>query len=153
MSKDKQKDGLSLTVFFEDEKLKQCFIEFFEKHAPSVEQFLEVTYATEGFGDSDPRIVIGKNSLGIERFNKSRGLVMTLEGISDYSEVGEGQLFSEIDRAHGMVIMEKGSLGVKDRRIGMGGSLSVIIQKMVEIESSKEGLDVAIAAAKGETNV
>lgn len=148
MSKEKKGSDLSLTVFFEDEKLKSCFMEFFNRHAPSVEQFLEITYATEGYGDSDPRIVIGKSSIGIERFNKNRGIVMTLDGLMDYSELKDGQLFAEVDKAHGMAILEKGGVDKKDRRIGVGGDLAVVIQKMVEIDASQEGLDKAIEAAR-----
>lgn len=148
MKEPKKTSDLSLTVFFEDDKLKECFIKFFSMHSPSVEQYLEVTYATEGFGDSDPRIVIGKNSIGVERFNKNRGIVMTLDGLVNYSELKDSQLFAEIDKAHGMAIIEKGKEGEKDKRIGVGGDLAIVIQKMVEIEASKDGLDKAIESAK-----
>jgi hypothetical protein len=149
MKEEKEKGSEKmLKVFFEDEAMKQIFLKFFEDHGPSFEQYMEINYAQFVGGDSDPRVVVGKNSLGIEKFNKSKGSVLTTSGIIDYANLKEGAIYSTVDPAKGMGIFEKKSLVEKDRKIGVGGDLDIVFQKMVEIEKSSEGLDLAIEQAK-----
>lgn len=145
---EEKKNPKLLTVFFEEEAMKQIFLKFFEDHSASFEQYMEINYATLIGGDSDPRVVVGKNSLGVEKFNKSKGSVLTTSGVVDYANLKEGDLYATVDPARGMAIFEKKSLIEKDRKLGIGGDLDVVFHKMIEIQESSKGLDLAIEAAK-----
>lgn len=138
---------LVLKVMFENEHLKKLFLMFFEQHALSIEQYLEVNYGREFGGDADPVIFVGKNSLGVQRFNKNKGAVIDSAGsVVDYANVKPGGLYVQFTQ-QGLSIFEKKSMTEKDRALGVAGSLDVAIEKMIEISKSSEGLDLALDAA------
>lgn len=148
MKKEEKTNEKVLTVLFEDENLKTLFLQFFRDHGASMEQYLEINYAQQFSGDSDPVVVVGNNSLGIKKFNKSKGSVLTTSGVVDYANLKEGDIYAVVDPSRGMGIFEKKSMVEKDRKLGVGGDLDVVYVKMAEIEKTSGALDEALVSAK-----
>ena len=155
MSESKLQKGTHLQILLDDENMKKVLIGFFRDHAASIENYLEIQYAREFSGQVDPVIIVGNNSVGIRKINKEKGSVVSSKGdIVSYHAIAVGEVYASFDTGSIGIYRKNDDLS-KDTKIGAGGSLDIVMEKMIEIESSfdreaAEAIDNFIESKKSE---